>query len=100
MSQTWEKQVGILAFVSLASGLQAVEELRSLVPDGIGMAQFALRWILMFDAVSCAILGAKNRAQAVESARASDVPALGDATLARIRALYDRAIRTQVHQRW
>jgi len=86
--------------VEFEIGLRAVEELRSLVPDGIGMAQFALRWILMFDAVSCAIPGAKNRAQAVENARASDVPALGDATMARIRALYDREIRAQVHQRW
>lgn len=88
------------AGVEFESGLRAVEELRSLVPGGISMAQFALRWILMFDAVSCAIPGAKNRLQTIENARSSDFPALGDAAMARIRALYDREIRAQVHQRW
>jgi aryl-alcohol dehydrogenase-like predicted oxidoreductase len=88
------------AGVEFESGLRAVEELRSLVPGGISMAQFALRWILMFDAVSCAIPGAKNHLQTIENARSSDVPALDDAAMARIRALYDREIRAQVHQRW
>ena len=44
-------------------GLAAVEELRKLVPAGATMAQFALRWILMFDAVTCAIPGAKRPAR-------------------------------------
>jgi aryl-alcohol dehydrogenase-like predicted oxidoreductase len=46
--------------VDYDSGLQAVDELRPLVPEGWTMAQFALRWVLMFDAVSCAIPGAKT----------------------------------------
>ncbi len=45
-------------------GLEAVEKLRPLVPPGATMAQLALRWILMFDAVTCAIPGAKNEQQA------------------------------------
>ena len=49
--------------VDYETGLQAVEELRALVPAGMTMAQFALRWILMFDAVTCAIPGAKRPAQ-------------------------------------
>src|SRR5208282_3042645 len=44
-------------------GLEAVEALRSLVPPGATMAQLALRWILMFDAVTCAIPGAKRPEQ-------------------------------------
>ena len=54
--------------------LQAVEELRSLVPEGWTMAQFALRWILMHDAVTCVIPGAKRPSQAADNAAAADFP--------------------------
>src|SRR3989475_7203281 len=60
--------------VDYATGLQAVEEVRALVPEGMTMAQFALRWILMFDAVTCAIPGAKRPSQVEDNARASDSP--------------------------
>lgn len=86
--------------VDYAVGLQAVEELRPLVPEGSTMAQFALRWILMFDAVSCAIPGAKNRRQAIDNATAADLPPLSNETMAQIKAIYDDYIREQVHQRW
>ena len=46
--------------VDFEKGLQAVEELRPLVPPGATMAQLALRWILMHDAVTCAVPGAKR----------------------------------------
>ena len=51
-----------LSGVPYELGLQAVDRLRSLVPGPASMAQFALRWILMFDAVTCAIPGAKSPA--------------------------------------
>lgn len=86
--------------VDYESGLAAVEELRPLVPEGVTMAQFALRWILMFDAVSCAIPGAKNVKQATENAQADDLPPLSDELMDRIRAIYDARIREQVHHRW
>jgi aryl-alcohol dehydrogenase-like predicted oxidoreductase len=81
-------------------GLRAVEELRPLVPPGTTMAQFALRWILMFDAVTCTIPGAKNPAQVEENAAAADLPPLSDATMAKAREVYDRFIREQVHHYW
>ena len=80
--------------------LRAVEELRSLVPAGATMAQFALRWILMFDAVSCVIPGAKRPLQAEDNARAADLPPLTDQTMAQVKEIYDRLIRDQVHQYW
>ena len=86
--------------VDYDTGLDAVEELRSLIPTGATMAQFALRWILMFDAVSCAIPGAKNRAQAMANAQAADLSPLSDATMAKVKAIYDDKIRPLVHQRW
>ncbi|MFN2244071.1 MAG: aldo/keto reductase [Anaerolineae bacterium] len=81
-------------------GLAAVEELRALVPEGATMAQFALRWILMFDAVTCAIPGAKTPAQATDNAAASDLAPLAEETMEAVRDLYDRLIRPYVHQRW
>jgi aryl-alcohol dehydrogenase-like predicted oxidoreductase len=81
-------------------GLAAVEEVRPLVPEGATMAQAALRWILMFDAVTCAIPGAKNPAQAADNAAASDLPPLSEETMAALRDIYDRRIRPHVHQRW
>jgi aryl-alcohol dehydrogenase-like predicted oxidoreductase len=78
----------------------AVEEIRKLLPTGMAMAPFALRWILMFDAVTCAIPGAKNAAQADSNASAADLPALSDQQMAAIRSIYDRHIRPHVHHRW
>jgi aryl-alcohol dehydrogenase-like predicted oxidoreductase len=81
-------------------GLEAVEELRALVPQGMTMAQFALRWILMFDAVTCVIPGAKRPAQAEDNALAADLPPLNEETMAGISDIYERLIRNQVHHYW
>ncbi|MDR3575769.1 MAG: aldo/keto reductase [Anaerolineaceae bacterium] len=86
--------------VDYQTGLQAVEALRSLIPAGESMAQFALRWILMFDAVSCTIPGAKRLSQVQDNAAASDLPALTDATMARVKEIYNNQIRPLVHHYW
>ncbi len=86
--------------VDYNTGLAAVDELRSLVPEGWTMAQFALRWILMFDAVSCVIPGAKRPSQAEDNALAADLPPLSQATMDRVKEIYDRRIRQQVHHYW
>ena len=86
--------------VNFRTGLEAVEELRPLVPVGATMAQLALRWILMFDAVSCVIPGAKRPSQAEDNVRASELPPLSEETMAQVRTIYDTYIRTMVHQRW
>ncbi len=81
-------------------GLRAVESLRPLVAGGQTMAQLALRWILMFPAVTCAIPGAKNRQQVEDNVRAADFPPLADATMEEIGALYAREVRQYVHHYW
>ncbi|HLV34529.1 MAG TPA: aldo/keto reductase [Spirillospora sp.] len=86
--------------VDYETGLQAVEGIRKLVPSGATMAQYALRWILMFDAVSCVIPGAKRPDQVVDNVGAASLPALSDAEMARVRAIYDQYIFDQVHHRW
>ncbi|HEU4603741.1 MAG TPA: aldo/keto reductase [Steroidobacteraceae bacterium] len=80
--------------------LDAVEAIRPLVPAGTTMAAFALRWILMADAVSVVIPGAKSRAQAEQNAAAAKVPALSDATMQTLRKLYEERIAKYVHHRW
>jgi aryl-alcohol dehydrogenase-like predicted oxidoreductase len=82
------------------AGLAAVEELRPLAPTGATMAQMALRWILMFDAVSCTIPGAKRPAQVVDNVAASELAPFSEKTMAAVRGVYNRLIRTHVHHRW
>jgi aryl-alcohol dehydrogenase-like predicted oxidoreductase len=80
--------------------LEAVENLRKLVPGDVSMAQFALRWILMFEAVSCTIPGAKNSVQTADNAKAADLPPLSAETMAAVKEIYDSLIKEQVHHRW
>ena len=80
-------------------GLAAVEKIRPLVGSG-SMAQSALRWILMFDAVSVVIPGARNAAQARSNAEAAELPPLKPEVMTELKAIYDRDIRPHVHQRW
>jgi aryl-alcohol dehydrogenase-like predicted oxidoreductase len=86
--------------VDYATALQAVEALRSLVPPGMTMAQMALRWIQMFEAVTCSIPGAKRPSQVEENAAAADFPPVSDQTTAAIRTIYAEKIRPLVHQYW
>lgn len=81
-------------------GLDVVEELRPLVPEGWSMAEFALRWILMADAVTCAIPGARRPSQAESNCRAADLPPIDAATMAKVRDIYERRIKPHVHHYW
>jgi aryl-alcohol dehydrogenase-like predicted oxidoreductase len=82
------------------TALRAVEEVRLLVPEGMTMAQFALRWVLMHDAVTVAIPGARNAEQARGNAASSGLPALSESTMQALAKIYDHHARAQVHQRW
>jgi aryl-alcohol dehydrogenase-like predicted oxidoreductase len=86
--------------VDYETGLQAVEELRATCPSGWSMTQFALRWILMHDGVTCAIPGAKRPEQAEDNCAAADLPPLAQETMDAVRRIYDERIRAQVHHRW
>jgi aryl-alcohol dehydrogenase-like predicted oxidoreductase len=86
--------------VDFETGLRAVEELKPLAPKNATMAQLALRWILEFPAVTCAIPGAKRPAQVAENIAASDLPPLSATTMKKIRAIYDAEIRPLVHHYW
>ncbi len=82
------------------TGLQAVEALRPLVPAGQTMTQMALRWILMFPAVTCAIPGAKRPQQAEENILAANLPPLSENVMSGIDKLYSQSVRPRVHHYW
>ena len=86
--------------VDYETGLQAVEELRPLVPAGATLAQFALRWIVMFPEVTAAIPGARDVRQTEDNVSAADLPTLGDDVMTAVRDVYDRRVRALVHHRW
>lgn len=86
--------------VDYNTGLQAVEELKAICPKGMSMTQFALRWILMFDAITCTIPGAKRPLQAEENFTTADLPPLSDETMQKVKNIYDKNIRELVHYYW
>ncbi len=86
--------------VDYETALQTVDQIRPLVPSGMSMAQFALKWILMFDAVSCAIPGGKSPEQVADNCRASDLSSLPLEIMDAIEGLYKNKIAPLVHQRW
>jgi aryl-alcohol dehydrogenase-like predicted oxidoreductase len=88
------------AGVDYEVGLAAVEEIRELVPAGVSMSQFALRWILMFDAVTCAIPGGKRPEQVADNCGASDIPPLPPDAMAAVKRIYDEKIAPLVQHRW
>lgn len=86
--------------IDYAAQLGAVDRLRSIVPAAMTMTQFALRWILMFDAVTCAIPGAKNALQVEENISAANFPPFGEDVMRAVEDLYSSRIKPLVHQYW
>jgi aryl-alcohol dehydrogenase-like predicted oxidoreductase len=86
--------------VPYEQGLEAVEALKKLKPEGMTMTQFALRWILMFEAVTCAIPGAKNPQQATDNIASADLPPLSKAVMDGVQGIYDQYIRALVQPSW
>jgi len=86
--------------VDYDTGLKAVNELKVICPEGISMVQFALRWILMFDAVTCTIPGAKRPSQAEENFSVSDLSPLSNETMKKVKDIYNKYIRESVHHYW
>ena len=86
--------------VDYTKGLQGVEELRKILPRGMTMSQFALKWILMHPAVSCVIPGAKTTVQVEENAKAATLPRLPRGVMRQVEDVYNKYIRDDVHARW
>ena len=80
--------------------LDAVERLRRLVPAGSTMAQMALRWIQMNEAVSVVIPGARTPEQARANAAAAALGPLSPDVMAAVREIYVAMIKPHVQHRW
>ncbi len=86
--------------VDYKNGLLVVEKLKGICPPEMSLSQFALRWILMNDAVTCTIPGAKRPSQVDENTSAADLPPLSEETMTQVRDIYNCYLRDQVHQYW
>jgi aryl-alcohol dehydrogenase-like predicted oxidoreductase len=86
--------------VNFETGLEAVEALKEALPARKNLAAAALRWILMFDEVSCVIPGASRPDQVHRNITAPDEPAFTTEEMSAVREVYDRFIRPSVHHRW
>ena len=93
---------GLVSFsgFDFETGLQVVDELKALLPPGMSLPQFALRWIEMHDAVTCSIPGAKRPDQVSENIAALALPPLASDVMRRVKEIYDARVRPAVHQRW
>jgi aryl-alcohol dehydrogenase-like predicted oxidoreductase len=86
--------------VSYEKGLEAVEVMRALLPEGVSMAQFALRWVLMFDAVSTVIPGSTKPEHIQANIEAASLPPLSHGEMGAVRDIYDFYFRADVHTAW
>jgi len=86
--------------VDYTTGLDAVEEIRKLLPERENLAPLALKWVLMFKEVSCVIPGASSESQLISNLNATALAAFSEKQMAGISKIYDNYIREQVHPLW
>jgi aryl-alcohol dehydrogenase-like predicted oxidoreductase len=86
--------------VPFDTALDAVDELREVLPSDVPMAQSAIRWILDHPAVSTVIPGASRVEQVLSNIAASDAPPISPEIHDRITGVYDARIRGIVHHLW
>jgi aryl-alcohol dehydrogenase-like predicted oxidoreductase len=86
--------------VDYDTALEAVEQIRQIVPAGVSMAKWAIAWVLSNDAVTCAIPGARRLDQVEENASAAELAPLDPVVIQKVRAIYESSIKPQVHHRW
>ena len=86
--------------VDFEKGLEAVGALKALFPGVESLAPWAIRWILMFDAVSCVIPGASRVAHVASNVRASELEPITEEQMAGVSAIYETTIKDPVHYLW
>ncbi len=86
--------------VDYETGLAAVEELKRVFPHEATLAQWALRWALMFREVGCVIPGASRPEQLEANLAAADLRTLTHAEMDAVRGIYDKFVKPSVHHLW
>lgn len=80
-------------------GLEAVQKLKEVFGTD-DLVPYALKWILMHDAVSVVIPGASKEKQVYSNVRATDIPDLTEEQMNKVKEIYDTYIRESVHNNW
>lgn len=78
------------------TGVELADELRQFVPEGLTMAQWAMRWILDYDAVTVVIPGATKPQQVADNIAASNLPPLGEDLHRRLQAFYQDKVAPHI----
>ena len=85
--------------IDYAKGLEAIEEVKNIFPNQ-NLAAIALKWILMFEEVSCVIPGASTSEQALSNLKAMNLPDLSIEEMDAVKAVYEKFIKNPVHYKW
>ena len=85
--------------VNFNKALDAVEDLKSILPTDITLSQLSLRWILMHDAVSVVIPGAKNKDHVNLNTSSSNINEISS-LMEKINNIYTEYFFDDVHHRW
>ena len=85
--------------VSFNKALEAVKELKNLLPEGLTLSQLSLKWILMYDAVSVVIPGAKNKDHVDLNTSSSELKEVSS-LMNDISSIYTKYFFNDVHHRW
>lgn len=84
------------AGIPFEKGLELVEELEQMKPEGYSLAQMSMRWILDHDAVSTVIPGASSPAQVGANAACSDLAPLSDELHQRLQQFYREKVAQHI----
>jgi len=96
----WFDQGETFSGVDYEKGLEAVEELKKVFGDKIPLSAWAIRWVLMFKEVSCVIPGASRPEQVEMNVAASNLRPLSSMEMKKVKEIYEKYIKPDVHHRW
>ena len=85
--------------VNFTKALEAVDDLKNILPDGMTLSQLSLKWILMHDAVTVVIPGAKNKEHVNLNTSSSEIEDISS-LMNQINSVYTKYFYDDVHHRW
>jgi len=85
--------------IKFDKGLEAVQELKKLLPNKFSLTDLSIKWILMHDEVSVVIPGAKNSKQALMNVNASELEDISS-LMTKINLIYTEFFKDSVQHRW
>lgn len=85
--------------VNFEKGIEAVEQLKNIIPKNLSLSQIAIKWILMHEAVTVVIPGAMNKIQVQDNVKASEINDIKE-LMPKINLVYEKFIKPDVHNRW